>query len=184
MSHTTDRDREKLDAKTDVGPGEGAGTTPHTPQVVEFDTEINVRNIVLTGAALVVMALVVHVLMWGLLRGFEKFESRKDVRLTPIEQSSPQQAPPEPRLQSSPNEDLRLMRAQEDELLNQAGWANQQQGSVRVPIDVAIDVITARGVAPLAGAAGAAGAAQNAQPTAMNQAPQTGQGQAATPPAQ
>ena len=37
------------------------------------------------------------------------------------------------------------MRAEEDLALNHA---NQQQGTLRVPVDVAIDVIAARGVAP------------------------------------
>ncbi|HEV2846698.1 MAG TPA: hypothetical protein VG477_17725 [Thermoanaerobaculia bacterium] len=179
MSHTTDRDREKLDAKTDVGQGTGEG---HSVQVVHFDREINVRGILKIGLALVVMAVVVHFLMWWLLRGFEAFEKRKDVRLTPIEQSTPQLAPPEPRLETSPNESLRLMRSQEDELLGHAGWVDQRQGTLRVPIDVAIDVIAARGVAATA-TAPSAPAAQNAAPQGAPQTP-TGQGQAATPPAQ
>ncbi|HEY9421781.1 MAG TPA: hypothetical protein VIW92_10230, partial [Thermoanaerobaculia bacterium] len=143
MSRITDRtDKEKVDAKTDVGPGTGEG---YSDQVVHFDREINVSGILKIGLALVVMAVVVHLLMWWLLRGFEAFEKRKDVRLSPIEQSSPQLAPPDPRLETSPNESLRLLRAQEDELLQHAGWVDQRQGTLRVPIDVAIDVIAARG---------------------------------------
>jgi hypothetical protein len=45
---------------------------------------------------------------------------------------------------------MRDMQIEEDQALRNAGWVNQQQGVVRVPIDVAIDVIAARGVAPLA----------------------------------
>lgn len=179
MSHTTDRDRENLDAKTDVGPGTGEG---HSVQVVHFDREINVSGILKIGAALVVMAVVVHLLMWWLLRGLDAFESRKDVQLSPIEQSSPQLAPPEPRLETSPNESLRLMRAQEDELLGHAGWVDQRQGTLRLPIDAAIDVIAARGVAPL-GAAPQNAPAAPAAPGQTQTGP-TGQGAAATPPAQ
>lgn len=177
MSHITDRDRERVDAKTDVGPGTGEG---HSVQVVHFDREINVRGILKLGLALVVMAVVIHLLMWWLLRGFEAFESRKDVRLSPIEQSTPQLAPPEPRLETSPNESLRLMRAQEDELLGHAGWADQRQGTVRLPIDAAIDAIAARGVAPLGAPVPSAAPA----PTAPAAQTQTGQGAAAAPPAQ
>lgn len=171
MSHTTDRDRKDLDAKTDVGPGTGEG---YSDQVVHFDREINVRGILKIGLALVVLAMVVHLLMWFLLRGFDAFQASKDVSLTPIERSTPQLAPPEPRLETSPNESLRLMRAQEDEALQQAGWVDQRQGSLRIPIDAAIDAIAARGVAPL-GAAPQTGQAPT-QPT--------GQGTAAAPPAQ
>jgi hypothetical protein len=191
MSHTTDRtdlDKENLDAKTDVGPGTGEG---YSSQVVEFDREINVSGILKIGAALVVLALLVHLLMWWMLRGFDAFQARKDVRLTPIEQSSPQQAPPEPRIETSPNESLRLMRSREDELLGHAGWVDQGQGTVRVPIEVAMEVIAARGVAPL-GTAPQTGAAPSAAvpgtPAAQQpqQAPtgQTGQGPATVPPAQ
>jgi hypothetical protein len=178
MSHTTDRtDKEKIDAKTDVGPGTGEG---YSQQLVHFDREINVRAILKIGLALVVMAVVVHLLMWWLLRGFDAFQSRKDVRLSPIEQASPQLAPPEPRLETSPDESLRLLRAQEDEILEHAGWVDQRQGTLRVPIDVAIDAIAARGVAPLGAPVQSATPAQTV-PAAQTP---TGQGQAATPPAQ
>ena len=40
------------------------------------------------------------------------------------------------------------MREEEDRLLNKAGWVNRQQGAVRVPVDVAMDVIARRGVDP------------------------------------
>ncbi|HEX6899746.1 MAG TPA: hypothetical protein VF789_08535 [Thermoanaerobaculia bacterium] len=179
MSHTTDHsDLHKHDDKTDVGPGTGEG---YSSQVVEFDREINVSGILKIGAALVVLALVVHLLMWWLLRGFDAYQARKDVRPTFIEQSSPQLAPPEPRLEISPDELLRMTRTQEDAALGQAGWVDQAQGTVRVPIDVAMDVIAARGVAPL-GAAPQAAPAAPAQPQAPTG--QTGQAAATAPPAQ
>jgi hypothetical protein len=161
---TTDR-KDDLDAKTDTGPGPGRGITAHATEEGEFDREISVRGIVMTGAALLVVAVVVHLLMWWLLHGFSSYDKKRDVRLTPIEASSPQPPPPEPRLQISPQEDMRLMRAQEDQTLQNAGWVNQQQGAVRVPIDVAIDVIAARGVAPQV--VGGTGSAMNPDQTRM-----------------
>jgi hypothetical protein len=90
---------------------------------------------------------VAHLLMWWLLRGFSSFDAKHDVRLTPIEVANPQQPPPEPRLQVHPNDDMRRMREEEDLLLEHAGWVNRQQGTVRVPIDVAMEMILSRGVA-------------------------------------
>src|SRR5262245_22091275 len=113
----------------------------------EIDREINVRGIVWTGVVLVALALLPHLLMWWLLRGFMRFDEKRDVRLTPIEMASPQQPPPEPRLQDDPNTDMRLMREKEDRLLGQAGWVNRQQGIVRLPIDVAMEEVLSRGVA-------------------------------------
>jgi len=128
----------------------------------EFDREINVRGVIWTGLALVAVALVVHLLIWWLLRGFGNFDEKRDVHLTPIEQASPQQPPPEPRLQVAPVDDMRAMREDEDHRLQTAGWVDRQQGIVRVPIDVAIDVVAARGVAPVV--VGGTGAAQKPSP--------------------
>jgi hypothetical protein len=140
------RDRPDVDEKTDVAPGTGHGATAHSPELAEFDREIDVRGIVWTGIFLVAMALAVHLLMWWLLRGFSSFDEKRDVRLTPIEAASPQPPPPEPRLQVNPNEDMRRMREEEDRLLGQAGWVNRPQGVVRLPVDVAMEEILSKGV--------------------------------------
>ena len=139
-----------LDAKTDVGPATGHAYTQHGVETGQIDREIGVKGIVWSGVALVVVALVVHFLIWGLLRGFDKLDDRQDVPLTPIEAASPQPADfPEPRLQTHQELDLEKVREEEDLKLRKAGWVNRQQGVVRVPVDVAIDVIAKRGVAPL-----------------------------------
>lgn len=126
----------------------------------EFDREINVRGVIWTGLGLVAVTLVAVLLVWWLLHGFGSFDDKRDVRLTPIEQASPQQPPPEPRLQVSPVDDMRAMREDEDRRLQTAGWVDRQQGILRVPIDVAMDVVAARGVAPsvVGGTAAAQGA--------------------------
>lgn len=170
------RDVSPVDAKTDVGPGTGHAYTQHGVETGEIDREIGVKGIVGSAVALVVVALVVHFLIWGLLRGFDKLDDRRDVPLTPIESASPQPADfPEPRLQTNQELDLAKVRAEEDLRLQKAGWVNRQQGVVRVPVDVAIDVIARRGVAPLAAppatpaTPGAAPAAQPGTPPATAQ---------------
>lgn len=143
------RDVSPVDAKTDVGPATGHADAGHGVETGEFDREINVRGIVWASAILLVVALVVHFLIWGLLRGFNALDDRQDVPLTPIEAATPQPEDfPQPRLQTLPEADLRELREEEDRLLGRAGWTNRQQGTLRVPLDVAIDVIAARGVDP------------------------------------
>lgn len=153
------RDVSPVDAKTDVGPATGHADTRHGVETGEFDREVNVRGIAWSVGGLVAVAIVVHLLIWWLLRGFDKLDDRRDTPLTPIEASSPQpQDFPQPRLQTLPEADLRELREEEDRLLGRAGWVNRQQGTVRVPLDVALDVIAARGVDPsvVGGSAGAA----------------------------
>jgi hypothetical protein len=144
-----------------------------------FDREINLRVILSTGAGLVAVTVVFCLLMWWLVRGFERFDERRDPRPTPIEAANPQQPPPEPRLQVAPGfavinpgesgrpvarsdrEDMLAQRQEEDRALSQPAWIDPAQGKLRVPIDVAMKVIAARGAAPevVGGHAGAAGAA-------------------------
>jgi hypothetical protein len=143
---TERHDASELDAKTDVAPGTGVGATEHTPHLGEFDREIDLRGVIWSGVGLVIVAIVSSLLMWWLLRGFASYDEKRDVRLTPIETASPQQPPPEPRLQISPNEEMRLMRERESHDLEHAGWVDRRQGIVRVPIDVAMEVIVSRGV--------------------------------------
>ena len=97
--------------------------------------------------------------MWWLLRGFQKFDEKRDERPTPIEAANPQQPPPAPRLQVGPSfegalersdrEDMQAEREMEDKALSQPGWIDQQQGIVRVPIETAMQMLVQRGLAPL-----------------------------------
>jgi hypothetical protein len=120
----------------------------HAPETESFDREINVRGIVISGIALVVVCLVASLLVWWLLKGFERYDEKRDVRLSPVELAHPQQPPPAPLLQRDPVTDMTEMRERENRELNQAAWIDRQQGTVRLPVADAIDIVAARGVAP------------------------------------
>ena len=60
--------------------------------------------------------------------------------------SMPRLQPEDPRFDR--NQDMYDMRANEDKLLDRAGWVDQPGGTLRVSIDDAIDAIARRGVAP------------------------------------
>jgi hypothetical protein len=152
-----------------------------------FDREINLRGILITGAALAVLCIVASALMWWMLRGFERYDERRDVRPSPIEAANPQQPPPAPRLQVAPGfdvrnpkpiersdrEDMADERKREDEALSQPAWLDQGQGLVRVPIETAMQVIAARGVAPevVGGHPGAAEATPPPPPAVPKESP-------------
>lgn len=122
------------------------------PPAEPYDAEINLRAIWMTGAGLVVVMVAAAALVWYLLQGFDRFDEQRDPALPPIRAAMPQEEPPLPRLQTTPEQDLRGLRQNEDEVLGRAAWVDQRQGTLRVPIDVAIEVIARRGVAPLAAA--------------------------------
>ncbi len=120
----------------------------HAPETEQFDREINIRGIVISAVALVVVCLVAALLMWWLLKGFEHYDEKRDVRLSPVEREHPQQPPPAPLLQGNPVADMTEMREREERELTQAAWIDRQQGTVRLPVADAIDIVAARGVAP------------------------------------
>jgi hypothetical protein len=52
--------------------------------------------------------------------------------------------PPAPRLQAEPIKDLETLRAAEDALLHSYAWIDRERGTVRIPIERAIEIIAAR----------------------------------------
>src|SRR5258708_33313735 len=98
--------------------------------------------------------------------------------LQSMRQSMRQTARPGPLLQAAPAEDMTAMRAENDRLLQHAGWVDRAQGTVRVPIDVAIDVLAARGLPkvttpPLAEMAAHGSTADDGRPPADHPSPRT-----------
>ena len=163
-----------LDRKTDVGgaPDRYADEERHGIETGDFDREIDLRRILWTGVWLVVIVLVSDVVIWGFMRGLEALGDHEQVELTPM-QKLPQPPPPEPRLQVSPTKDMIDMRAQEDLTVDHAAWVDQPGGTLRVPVDVAIDAIVQRGVAPFpamgAPSGGGASTGQNPLQTRVQQ---------------
>ena len=133
---------------TDLGPDDSSGVPAGAHAVVaeEIDREINVKGILWCGFWLVVVTLVSQLLMWWFLRGFQVWDQHHEVHMMPMAVANPQQPPPTPRLQIDPTADMVEMRANEDKALTRAGWVDHEGGTLRVPIDVAIDAIAQRGV--------------------------------------
>jgi hypothetical protein len=63
---------------------------------------------------------------------------------TPFEQG--RTLPPLPRLQVQPVQDLAGLRQQQDDALHSYGWVDRNLGTVRIPIDRAMDLLLERGL--------------------------------------
>jgi len=156
----------------------GHGETHHT-----FDREIDLKSIGKWMGGLLVLAVIIQILMWWFLQGLETADRRQDPELTPIETQVKEGPPPEPRLQVTPGfsrhnpdalsssdlEDMQALKKRDDTLLSQPAWIDQAQGRLRVPIDVAMQVIASRGAQ---GAQGAQGTAQSDQAAPRPPAPE------------
>jgi hypothetical protein len=116
------------------------------PEIHHEHSDVNIRAILGFGAALVVIAAVVHLLIYVL---FGYFDSRENARVPaeyPLAATQGHREPPEPRLQTDPRQDLADLRAKEDEVLGSYGWVDKNAGLVRIPIDAAVKLTLERGL--------------------------------------
>lgn len=125
--------------------------TAHDPtdnvEVQHEESDVNIRAIFGFGAALIVVAIVVHVAVWGFFRFLESRAGQRVEAAFPLAASQPgERLPPEPRLQTAPREDLAALRAREDETLRSYGWVDRNAGVVRIPIDRAVELTLQRGL--------------------------------------
>jgi len=105
------------------------------------EREVDVRTIVVSLAALLVGAMLVALLTIGI---FRYFHAANKVDQTAKE--NPQQIPPEPRVEERPYEQLISVRAREERILNSYAWVDKKEGTVRVPISNAIDMLAQKGL--------------------------------------
>jgi hypothetical protein len=116
------------------------------PDVHHEESDVNIRGIFGFAAALIVVAVIVHVAMWLLLRFFDVRADRQDRIDYPLAVEQERRLPPEPRLQTNPRQDLQNLRAGENDILTSYGWVDRNAGVVRIPIDEAIKLTLQRGL--------------------------------------
>lgn len=75
----------------------------HDPTVHHEDSDVNVRAILWFTAIFIVLAIVIHVGLWFLLKGLRAYEASREVTpVTEIPLTPDRQIPPQPRLQPFP----------------------------------------------------------------------------------
>jgi hypothetical protein len=102
-------------------------------------TDVNARGVLLAAGALAAAGIVVQLVVgvqFAALRGAR-------ARATPPAPvaAAPPEGPPEPRLQTTPAEDLAQLRAREDTILDGYGWEDRAGGVVRIPIARAMELV-------------------------------------------
>ena len=113
------------------------------PEGKQERSDIDVRSIFKFAIALIAVAVIVQVLMWVMFRQLDQRQARRDPQLSPLA-SKTRRLPEEPRLQRTPVPDLNAIRKLEHDTLYSYGWIDEKNGVVRIPIDVAMKLITER----------------------------------------
>jgi hypothetical protein len=110
------------------------------------ESDVNIRAIFGFGGALFVVAVVIHLAIYVLFGFFDEREARGAPAEYPLAAAQENRVPPEPRLQTTPREDLSGLLAKEEAILRSYGWVDRNAGVVQIPIDVAIKLTLERGL--------------------------------------
>jgi hypothetical protein len=107
--------------------------------------DVDVLSLIIIACLLFLSCVVVFVVVWGMMRYFKFHEPAKtagqaNLPITVVHEF------PEPRLQIKPAADLAKLRAAEDADLNSYGWVNRDSGTVRIPIDRAMQLLLDHGL--------------------------------------
>ena len=125
--------------------------------------DANVRAVV---GFLVVLSLVLAftaIVSWGM---FKYFSASQANRAPASPFSETRQLPTGPQLQVNPREDLLRFRAEQEHALESYSWENRDDGTVRVPIERAMEMLLKQGlpVAPSASSTGTSSGAEKPAP--------------------
>jgi len=106
-------------------------------------SDANIRSIVKFAIGLAVLIVAAMIAMRWLF-DYLKATQQLGPPASPFAES--QAAPPAPRLQVRPVQDLKQLRQAEDEKLSSYGWVDEEAGIARIPIDRAMDLLVQKGV--------------------------------------
>jgi hypothetical protein len=105
--------------------------------------DVNIRAILLFGGGLLAAAVVIHLALAGLLAVFARRPEAPAAARVP---DAPPFRPPEPRLQTAPAEEMAELRRRQEALLGSYGWIDRRAGTVRMPVERAMDLVLERGL--------------------------------------
>jgi hypothetical protein len=105
--------------------------------------DVSIRAVLWLGVGIALGTLLVAGMLWLLLANFKRQSERRDRQLSPL--AADRGGPPEPRLQNTPLADYREFRAREDRVLSSYGWVDKEKGTVRIPIERAMELLVERG---------------------------------------
>ncbi len=115
-------------------------TAQHSPNGAGHEQrEVSVRLIVVSLGFLAIGTFLVFLLVIGIFRYFYNTDKTGEALRQGV-------IPPEPRIEVAPYEQLQQLKIREDHILTSYAWVDKNAGTVRVPIDRAIDLLAAKGL--------------------------------------
>lgn len=152
------------------------------PDVLHELSDVNTGPIYKFGFWMIVIIVGTGVLMWLLYAVLEDREIAQDPPKAALERPKSEILPPEPRLQLAPGhevhplDEMAEMKVQQKNLLSSYGWVDKSNGTVRIPIATAKELLLQRGlpVAVAIGTTDSAGVQQSADASMYGRAVPSG----------
>jgi hypothetical protein len=119
-------------------------------------SDVQSAKVVRAGVGILALLAVFFALMWMLQGVLLRFEQNAQVPPHPLASTLARTEPPLPRLQPNPRADLLALRAKEEAVLETYAWVDKGRGTVRVPIERAMELLAQRGLPARAAAPGEA----------------------------
>jgi hypothetical protein len=126
------------------------------------ESDLQPRLIAAFGVGLAVTVFVCLVVAVWIFNFLAAREAKQDVPPSPLAKV---EAPLEPRLQVAGPKDLAQFRAAEETILETYAWVDRQAGTVRIPIDRAIQLLLERGLPAAPKETGVPRTGRQSQPT-------------------
>ncbi|MGH7899256.1 MAG: hypothetical protein ACREQQ_14975 [Candidatus Binatia bacterium] len=121
--------------------------TEHKSDLGYEPTDADVSTLLGWGVGLVVVLLLSVLVTFIMFRLLAARATRYDIEHPALPlAAADNQIPPEPRLQVIEPEDLAVVLAEEDELLDGYGWVDKEKGTVRIPIERAMELVIKEGL--------------------------------------
>lgn len=135
-----------VEGAVDLGQHLGRGEPQPVHKHVRFEkSDVNSRAVIIGGACFLAgMWLTVGLLFFYFVY-LKSYRAEVSPPALPATRTGAT-LPPEPRLQSSPEQDLRSFRAREDWELKHYYWLDKKEGRVAIPIEQAIRMLAQRGI--------------------------------------
>jgi len=105
--------------------------------------DVSIRRVVLAGVALVILVIFAIIAMRVLFGTLFDRTVRLSGPTHPMAEGE-QPPPPAPRLQVAPADDLKQLRAFEEERLSRYRWVDEEAGIAQIPIDRAMELVAER----------------------------------------
>jgi hypothetical protein len=126
----------------------------HSDSTAYETRDIKIRPLLVFAAGITVLIVFSFLVVLWVFRLFSAQQATQDAQSATTSLARQAAAAPsdeqmkwsEPRLQSRPADDLHALRAEEDASLTTCGWVDRASGVVRVPIDVAMQLVLKEGL--------------------------------------